>query len=172
MGSNMGNFPLGIKKPLKFKGLVTVDGGESGIRTRDTYYRIHTFQACSFNHSDTSPLATNNNTVNLDARDCSAHPEPHPSLTRGASLRLSKFVPDKFVEPAIRITVYTLSRRAPSTTRTPLRMGETASAGQQLQQRSGRIAAGSDTGKLNQPASGRGGSGSGSATQPSVPAMR
>jgi len=29
MGSNMGNFPLGIKKPLKFKGLVTVDGGES-----------------------------------------------------------------------------------------------------------------------------------------------
>src|SRR5487761_61458 len=31
-------------------------GGESGIRTRDTFYRIHTFQACSFNHSDTSPL--------------------------------------------------------------------------------------------------------------------
>ena len=104
-------------------------GGESGIRTRDTYYRIHTFQACSFNHSDTSPLATNNNTDDW-MRDCSAHPEPHPSLARGASLRLSKFVPDKFVEPAIRITVYTLSRRAPSTTRTPLRMGETASAGQ------------------------------------------
>ena len=30
-------------------------GGESGIRTRDTFDRIHTFQACSFNHSDTSP---------------------------------------------------------------------------------------------------------------------
>ena len=53
-------------------------GGESGIRTRDTYYRIHTFQACSFNHSDTSPLATNNNTVNMDARDCSAHPGASP----------------------------------------------------------------------------------------------
>jgi len=58
-------------------------------------------------------------------RDCSAHPEPHPSLARGASLRLSKFVPDKFVEPAIRITVYTLSRRAPSTTRTPLHLQQT-----------------------------------------------
>src|SRR5579872_3535435 len=30
-------------------------GGESGIRTRDTLSSIHTFQACSFNHSDTSP---------------------------------------------------------------------------------------------------------------------
>ncbi len=33
-------------------------GGEGGIRTRDTgISRIHTFQACSFNHSDTSPHA-------------------------------------------------------------------------------------------------------------------
>ena len=30
-------------------------GGEGGIRTRDTLSSIHTFQACSFNHSDTSP---------------------------------------------------------------------------------------------------------------------
>ena len=30
--------------------------GESGIRTRDTLTGIHTFQACSFNHSDTSPF--------------------------------------------------------------------------------------------------------------------
>ena len=30
-------------------------GGESGIRTRDTVSRIHTFQACAFNHSATSP---------------------------------------------------------------------------------------------------------------------
>ncbi len=30
-------------------------GGEGGIRTLDTFSRIHTFQACSFNHSDTSP---------------------------------------------------------------------------------------------------------------------
>ncbi len=32
-------------------------GGESGIRTRDTVSRIHTFQACAFNHSATSPRA-------------------------------------------------------------------------------------------------------------------
>ena len=30
-------------------------GGERGIRTLDTRKRIHTFQACSFSHSDTSP---------------------------------------------------------------------------------------------------------------------
>ncbi len=29
--------------------------GEGGIRTRDSVSTIHTFQACSFNHSDTSP---------------------------------------------------------------------------------------------------------------------
>ncbi len=32
-----------------------INCGESGIRTRDTLSSIHTFQACSFNHSDTSP---------------------------------------------------------------------------------------------------------------------
>ena len=32
-------------------------GGESGIRTREAgFSRLHTFQACSFNRSDTSPL--------------------------------------------------------------------------------------------------------------------
>jgi hypothetical protein len=31
------------------------DGGESGIRTRVTVSRKHTFQACAFNHSATSP---------------------------------------------------------------------------------------------------------------------
>ncbi len=30
-------------------------GGEEGIRTLDTVSCIHTFQACSFNRSDTSP---------------------------------------------------------------------------------------------------------------------
>ncbi len=30
-------------------------GGEGGIRTLDTFSRIHTFQACSFSLSDTSP---------------------------------------------------------------------------------------------------------------------
>src|SRR5690606_7669922 len=32
-------------------------GGERGIRTPEAVFsRLHTFQACSFNHSDTSPL--------------------------------------------------------------------------------------------------------------------
>lgn len=35
-------------------------GGERGIRTLDTRKRIHTFQACSFSHSDTSPLRRDN----------------------------------------------------------------------------------------------------------------
>ena len=30
-------------------------GGERGIRTLDTFSRIHAFQACAFNHSATSP---------------------------------------------------------------------------------------------------------------------
>jgi hypothetical protein len=30
--------------------------GEGGIRTLDTVSSIHTFQACSFDHSDTSPM--------------------------------------------------------------------------------------------------------------------
>jgi hypothetical protein len=34
---------------------VNEDGGQSGIRTRDTLSRIHTFQACAFNHSATCP---------------------------------------------------------------------------------------------------------------------
>ena len=34
-------------------------GGEKGIRTLDTFDRIHAFQACSFNHSDTSPGKSN-----------------------------------------------------------------------------------------------------------------
>ena len=35
-------------------------GGEGGIRTRETgISRLHTFQACSFNHSDTSPHSKN-----------------------------------------------------------------------------------------------------------------
>ncbi len=38
-------------------------GRESGIRTRDTVSRIHTFQACSFNHSDTSLCLETQNTA-------------------------------------------------------------------------------------------------------------
>ena len=36
-------------------------GGERGIRTLDTRKRIHTFQACSLSHSDTSPLRRDDN---------------------------------------------------------------------------------------------------------------
>lgn len=50
------------KKPNLFKiklfyygGYFVYFGGERGIRTLDTRKRIHTFQACSFSHSDTSP---------------------------------------------------------------------------------------------------------------------
>src|SRR5277367_6845062 len=31
-------------------------GGERGIRTPETVSRLHTFQACAFNHSATSPV--------------------------------------------------------------------------------------------------------------------
>ena len=41
-----------IKKPAKAGFFI---GGEGGIRTRDRLSPIHTFQACSLNHSDTSP---------------------------------------------------------------------------------------------------------------------
>ena len=78
----------------------TGTGGESGIRTRETVSRLHTFQACSFNHSDTSPYF-------IAGRDCSAHPGPHPSLRSGPAWRLSEFVPDELVEPAKRLDPFT-----------------------------------------------------------------
>ncbi len=31
------------------------NGGETGIRTLETVSRLHTFQACAFDHSATSP---------------------------------------------------------------------------------------------------------------------
>ncbi len=31
-------------------------GGETGIRTLETVSRLHTFQACAFDHSATSPV--------------------------------------------------------------------------------------------------------------------
>jgi hypothetical protein len=43
------------KKPAACAAGFLVCGGESGIRTRDTVSHIRTFQARSFNHSDTSP---------------------------------------------------------------------------------------------------------------------
>lgn len=44
------------KKNPNHKGRGLLFGGEGGVRTLDTLTRIHTFQACSFSHSDTSPF--------------------------------------------------------------------------------------------------------------------
>ena len=45
-----------LEDPIVSIGSSTESGGESGIRTREAgLSRLHTFQACSFNHSDTSP---------------------------------------------------------------------------------------------------------------------
>jgi hypothetical protein len=147
-------------------------GGESGIRTRDTYYRIHTFQACSFNHSDTSPLATNNYTttwmrgivrliLSLTPR-CREGPACGcPNLFQ-TNLSNPRYVlpythfPGVLLQPLGHLSAWV---------KPPLPV-------KQPRQRSGRIAAGSDTGKLIQPASTRGTAGSASATRPSVAAMR
>ena len=40
----------------------SLTGGEGGIRTLDTYKRIHEFQSCSLNRSDTSPKILVNHT--------------------------------------------------------------------------------------------------------------
>ena len=79
-------------------------GGAGGIRTREAgISRLHTFQACSFNHSDTAPHNKTYSNLN-GGRDCSSHPETRPArFALRASLRLSKFVPDEFVEPAKRV---------------------------------------------------------------------
>ena len=47
--------PEKSKKPTIASWVLRRSCGERGIRTPDTVSRIHTFQACSFNHSDTSP---------------------------------------------------------------------------------------------------------------------
>ena len=39
---------------------------EDGIRTHDTVTHIQTFQACSFNHSDTSLIGVANNLKKTD----------------------------------------------------------------------------------------------------------
>jgi hypothetical protein len=44
------------KGPNFHSGLLVLCGGERGVRTLDTIAHIHTFQACSFSHSDTSPV--------------------------------------------------------------------------------------------------------------------
>ncbi len=44
------------KRATLWAALLRLSGGERGIRTPEARFRrLHTFQACSFNHSDTSP---------------------------------------------------------------------------------------------------------------------
>ena len=42
---------VGAKKYNDFN----VNGGQTGIRTLETVTRLHTFQACAFDHSATCP---------------------------------------------------------------------------------------------------------------------
>ncbi len=49
---------LSMNSPLRQR-LAKFNSGELGIRTLDTVSRIHTFQACSFSHSDNSPVIFN-----------------------------------------------------------------------------------------------------------------
>ena len=55
MGQTMGQESKLAKISIFFRYLMEFRGGQGGIRTRDTVSRIHTFQACAFNHSATSP---------------------------------------------------------------------------------------------------------------------
>ena len=43
-------------KILILNDFISFSGGEEGIRTLETVSRLHTFQACAFDHSATSPL--------------------------------------------------------------------------------------------------------------------
>ena len=47
-----------VDLPAMHRPAVLRSGGETGIRTLETGYRLHTFQACAFDHSATSPSLT------------------------------------------------------------------------------------------------------------------
>ena len=49
------NDVISIAYKGKYAVMTMLPGGGSGIRTRDTVSRIHTFQACAFNRSATPP---------------------------------------------------------------------------------------------------------------------
>src|SRR4030095_9297225 len=65
------------------------DGGERGIRTPEARFRrLHTFQACSFNHSDTSPLPENGFPATLRAANSSRGGNlGQPDAARGIRMR-------------------------------------------------------------------------------------
>ncbi len=81
-----------------FTGLLV--GGESGIRTREAgISRLHTFQACSFNHSDISPLQHRPDVRGGMVRRLL---RLTPRSRSGPAWRLSGFAPGESVEPAKR----------------------------------------------------------------------
>ena len=74
---------------------------ERDSNPRSGLTRLHTFQACSFNHSDTSPV-TDTFYLATIWRDCSSHPETHPRF-RSGQLRCPNSFPTNLVEPAKRV---------------------------------------------------------------------
>ena len=46
---------IGCMDTVRFASGKTVNGGQTGIRTLETVSRLHTFQACAFDHSATCP---------------------------------------------------------------------------------------------------------------------
>ena len=54
--SRWDRFTQNFKKILKNNDGHAIYGGQTGIRTLETVSRLHTFQACAFDHSATCPL--------------------------------------------------------------------------------------------------------------------
>lgn len=71
MGSDLAE--NGTKTLLLRLILVKSNGGERGIRTLETVSRLHTFQACAFDHSATSPACHGEHLARhgADLVDCS-----------------------------------------------------------------------------------------------------
>src|SRR5712664_4780174 len=73
MGSSVGK-PEGLETKIRrFRHLQDLTGGESGIRTHETFYRLHAFQACAFSRSAISP----------QGRDSSAQAKKKPASRAG-----------------------------------------------------------------------------------------
>ena len=53
---------------FNFYQLIRLTGGQRGIRTLETVPRLHTFQACAFDHSATCPLGVFSRNGGLPAR--------------------------------------------------------------------------------------------------------
>src|SRR5699024_9296228 len=78
-----------------FAYLAEREGFEPSIRET----RIPDFESGAFDHSATSPKKFSTRRIgSCRRRICSSLPETHPSLRSGPACRLSKFVPDEFVD--------------------------------------------------------------------------